>query len=103
MKIYVAAIIAFSPIQDVDDPREHSLSMTMPALIPAENIDAAAEQCKQHAFARWKPAEGWYGHHADVMPVTKEFFDKALAAYMAGVIDLTPEGFDEGRSYTFDN
>lgn len=102
MKIYIAAIIAFSPIQNVDANREDSLSMMMPALIPAENIDAAAEECKQHAFDRWKPDEGWYGHHADVMPVTKDFFDKAFAAYRAGIIDMTPEGFEDGRSYTFE-
>ncbi len=101
MKIYIAAIIAFSPLEDVDRGGENSLTMAIPAMIPAENIDAAAEQCRQYALSRWPPNEGWYGHHADIMPITRDFYDKALTAYQAGILDLTSEGFDEGRSYTF--
>ena len=102
MKIYIAAIIAFAPLEDVERSGESSITMTIPAMVPAENIDAAAEQCRQHALARWPTSEGWYGHHADIMPITRDFYEKALSAYRAGILDLTSEGFDEGRSYTFE-
>lgn len=101
MKLYVAAIIAFAPLQNLDDKREDSLAYTLPGLIAAEDIDTAAEQCRQRAFDRWKPEDGWYGHHAEILPITKSFVDQVLAMRLAGVLDLTPEGFEDGRSYTF--
>ena len=103
MKLYVAAIVAFSPVEDLEDGRETgitSITAALPGIVFAENIDEAAEQCRQQAFTAFKVAEGWSGHHADILPVTKEFFDQAFRMYPA--MDLTPEGFEEGQSYSFD-
>jgi hypothetical protein len=49
------------------------------------------EQAKIQSFERWKISEGWYGHQAAIIPVTKQVFELALSAFVAGAIDTMNE------------
>ncbi len=94
MKIFVVSVMAFSPLVDTDDPRFETWVENTAALIPAASIEEAAELAKAFAVDKWKPSEGWYGHQAAIIKVTKGFYDAAFAAEEAGIIDSydeTPE------------
>lgn len=91
MKIYIASIITFSMVDDAIDSDTKCISMSIPAFIPADTVQAAAEVAKAHAFERWPPTEGWYGHQANVMVATKEIYESLLGAAEAGALDMSDE------------
>lgn len=99
MKIYIASLIAISDLIAEGDDRPASISMSIPALIPAQSIEAAAEQAKKFAFDKWKPEEGWHTHQATIMAVTEAFYEAASAAALAGILDMSEE---EGQTFNFD-
>ena len=103
MRIYAVAILVFSDMQDMSGttPAGSTFSNCLPALIPAESIEAAAEAARIQAFERWKPAEGWHTHQIHVLPVTMAFYEAAFKAYDEGGIDEEPEG--EGRAFNYDS
>ncbi len=99
MNVYVVSVMAFSPIVEgsisVGTYCEH-----IPALIPAESIEDAAENAKNFALDKWKISEGWTGHQAGIKSVTKEFYDAALDALEAGKID-DADSVSEERTFQF--
>jgi hypothetical protein len=99
IKVYIVAMLAFSPLQD-GTPGGGTYSESIPAIIPAASMDEAAEAAKKVALDRWKVSEGWYGHQANILPVTKAFYDAAFTAYDAGIVDI-PDEDEPGGSYNF--
>lgn len=97
MKIYAISILAFSPLHDADTKTENTYVEQIPAIVPAESIAHAARNARDYAYQRWNPNDGWYGHQATVMSVTKEFYEAAGRALNDGLIDWTP---DEGQCFT---
>jgi hypothetical protein len=99
MNIYVVSVLAFSPIAEgsisVGSYYEH-----IPALIPAESIEDAAENAKNFALDKWKISEGWTGHQAAIISVTQGFYDAALSALEAGIID-DADSVSEERTFQF--
>jgi hypothetical protein len=92
MKLYIASILALSDLQiagEVGMPG--TLTNAIPALIPAASIDAAAERARVMAFRRWLPEEGWHTHQANIMNVTKAFYDAFIEAQQAGILDMSDE------------
>lgn len=100
LKVYAISLMAFSPLHDASASGESTYVEHLPALVPAESIEEAAEAAKRQAFDRWKVTEGWYSHQAAVMPVTKAFFDAAFGAHRAGVVDI-PEEDEPGQTFQF--
>jgi hypothetical protein len=90
MRVYTIAAFAMSPLAD-GTPDGGTYMEAFPCLIPAESIQDAAAQVRAVAMDRWKPDEGWYGHQAEILPVTKAFYDAAFEAARAGIIDLEEE------------
>lgn len=80
---------------DVTTYTEH-----LPGIVPAYSMSEAAEQAKNFALERWKTSDGWYGHQACIMPVTKNFYELAFQAYNAGEIDTFDET-EQGECFTF--
>lgn len=99
--IYSVAVIAFKIRIDRrtdGEVREGSYVEQRPALIPAENIYAAAEEAKHFAFDLWPKEEGWYGHQAAIQPVTNYFMETGFEAFQAGIISLDTE---EPQAFNF--
>jgi hypothetical protein len=98
LKVYIASIVAFSPIA-VEGLEPTSLTMHIPALVPARSMTEASERCREQALARWPVSEGWHGHQAAIIPVTPKFYKHAFDAHSAGVVDLSE---DEQPGEVFD-
>jgi len=92
--------MAFSLLNDTTAPGESTYVEHIPALIPAESIQAAAEAAKKQALNRWKVEEGWHSHQAAIMPVTKDFYDAAFNAHRAGVVDVSDE-IEQEQTFQF--
>jgi hypothetical protein len=69
-------------------------------LVPAGSIEEAAENAKNFALDKWKLSEGWFGHQASIMSVTKSFYDAAFNAKQAGIVDVDDEN-EEGQVFRF--
>jgi len=91
LKIYVVSILAFSPLQDTSVPGESTYAEHTASMIPAESARAAALAAREYAYERWKLGEGWYGHQAAVMAVTRAFYDAAATAQRADVVDMSED------------
>jgi hypothetical protein len=92
VKLYIASLLAFSDMQIASEPDMPGfITNSGPALIPAESIQEAAAAARKHALERWKPEEGWHSHQANIMVVTKPFYDAFCAAYNAGILDMSDE------------
>ena len=98
MKIFAVAILAFLESRDQNDEPIGTISECIPALIPAASMQAAAAPARVHAFERWKTEEGWSQHQANILPVTKTFYDAAFEAHNAGVLDMSDE---PGQTFNF--
>lgn len=101
LRVYTVSILAFKPRVEVlpdNRVREASTAYQLPGLIPAEHLDAAGEAALGKAFEEWPRSEGYYGHQAAVIPVTKQFFDLADEARKAGAIE---DDVDEGPGRVF--
>lgn len=108
LKVYVISVMAFMSTEDALElsfltGAEGDISTCieqLPGIVPASSISEAAEQTKTFALDRWKPSEGWYGHQAAILPVTKNFYEAAFTAYKAGVVDTFDET-EQGECFTF--
>ncbi len=100
MKIYVVSIMAFSTLINSERPEIGSFVEHIPALIPAASIEDAAEAAKNFALDKWKQSEGWSGHQAAVIKVTKKFYDAAFEADEADIVDTYDET-EEERMFQF--
>lgn len=97
VRVYAVSVMAFSQLHPMA-PRGGTYVEHRPALVPASSIEEAAESAREFAFEVWPISETWYGHQAAIQPVTKEFFDVALRAHEAGVIDqMTVEAAETFR------
>ena len=90
MRIYSVSLLAFSRLDD-GTATGGTYVEQIPALIQAESIQSAGQQAGEQALNRWKVDEGWYGHQADVLPVTKAFYDAAFEAQRLGIVNLEEE------------
>jgi hypothetical protein len=86
LKVYCIALIAFSHLHDADTGAGTYVE-NVPALVPADSIEEAAQAAREHAMTRWPPSQGWYGHQAAIEPVTAKFFEAAFRAHAAGVVE----------------
>lgn len=109
LKVYAVSVMAFMSTDDALSLSFITEAMTdgeityieqLPALIPAYSIDEASEQSKTFALGRWKVSEGWYGHQAAIMPVTKDFYEKAINCYNEGGVDMTDDT-ETGQCFNF--
>jgi hypothetical protein len=109
LKIYSISVMAFKASQDVlelsfidNGARGEDVTHVeqLPAIVPAHSIKEAAEQAKVFAFNRWTVEDGWYGHQACILPVTKDFYEKAFVAHEAGVVDTLDES-EPGECFSF--
>ncbi len=104
MRIYAVALMAMSDLQDANGSQSVStasilpnelpmgtLVECLPALIPAESMQAVVDNCRVRALDRWKPDEGWHSHQANIMSVTQAFYDAAFKAYDSGILDMSDE------------
>lgn len=92
--------MAFSSLHDTSVAGESTYVEHLPALVPAASIKDAAENARAFALDRWKMNEGWYGHQAAIMPVTRDFYEAAFNAHRAGVVDMSDEG-EQGETFQF--
>jgi hypothetical protein len=108
LKVYSVSVMAFMAIDDAlelsfisEDQTNGEITYIehLPALIPASTIEEAAERAKEFALNKWQPGAGWYGHQAEILPVTKDFYEAAFRAYKAGVVDTLDD--EEGKFFTF--
>jgi hypothetical protein len=100
IKVYAVSVAAFAPFSDKSTPGINTYVEHLPALIPADSIEEAAENIKAFALERWKLSEGWSGHQAAITSVTTAFFDAALNALEAGQID-EDSAIVEERAFQF--
>ncbi len=96
MKIYAASLIGTKPTSG--SVIETTLVFSLPALIPAESMQEAAERCRQHCLERWKPEDGFHTWQAALMPVTEAFYDAAFQAHNDGILDMADE---PGQTFNF--
>jgi len=109
MRFYVAAILVITDVQNdsgVSDSSRDSLlpkeipigsyCECIPAFIPAESMEAAADLARVYAFERWKPEDGWRGHQANILPIAEAQIDAMLGAY-----DLNALEVDDSHGLTF--
>ena len=64
-----------------------SIVEALPGIQPAEAIEAAGELARARCFERWPISDGWSEHHATIVPVTKAFYEAAMAAKSAGILE----------------
>jgi hypothetical protein len=100
-KIYIGALTAIFPSLDGAGNQTRSTFFSIPAMLPAVSVEAAAEAARAASFERWKAEDGWYGHQANIMPVTKAFLQATLNACAAGVVGDIEELSDDEPPQTF--
>ena len=108
LRVYSISVMAFMSMDDAlelsliteADTNETAYIEHVPGILPAQSIQQAAEAVKIFALERWKVSEGWYGHQACILPITKDFYEKAFEAYEAGLIDTFNEP-EPGECFTF--
>ncbi len=88
LKIYVVSILAMSPLQNADHLGITTWIENLPGIVPAHSEAEALKSARQQALAKWPEAAGWHSHAGTVLEVTREVFDLADGARLAGVVDL---------------
>jgi hypothetical protein len=88
-KIYAVALMAFSPLADVEGRGPGTLVEASPALIQAASPQELEDKCREYALTRWPKGRGWYDHQAVVTPVTQDFYRTALQAHSMGIADMS--------------
>lgn len=101
MKAYIISLIAFSDITDAGDTGLGTYVEHIPALVPAVSAKAAADSARAQALNKWPISEGWHGHQAAIMPVPKAFYEAAVKAMQAGIVDVDDES-EQGAIFQFE-
>lgn len=96
MKYYIASLLAFTDVQDPSETTPLFLSLSIPALFPADSMRHAGELAREQLFERWKPEEGWHTHQANILPVSQEVYDSWVALSKAHALEV-----DDGPGETF--
>jgi len=93
IKFYIASLLAFSDMQFVEGGQTQpgNYSECIPAFVPAESIDDAAESARKYLFERWKPTEGWHTHQANIIALGEQQIAAITKASAMGVIDVSEE------------
>jgi hypothetical protein len=93
VKFYIASLLAFSDMQFVEGGQTQpgSYSESIPAFVPAESINDAAESVRTYLFERWKTTEGWHTHQANIMVLGEQQIAVIKEASAMGVIDVSEE------------
>ena len=68
---------------------------TLPAIIPAQTMENAAEVVKNFSLKKWREKDGWHTHSAAIMPVTETFFNIVDAARKVDVLDFSADEPDQ--------
>jgi hypothetical protein len=98
MKYYIASLLVFTDVQDQSGTSPLFLTMSMPAMIPAESIEEAGELARQQMFERWKPDEGWHSHQANILPVSDEIYESIFELDDTDALDVDDS---EGQTFNF--
>lgn len=89
MRMYVASMAAYSAVIDPDNEKQDTFSQHAPALIPATDMKAAAQEAGRIILKHFPKDEGWYGHSAILTTVTKAFFESLKPWLDQGVVPDT--------------
>ncbi|MET0754299.1 MAG: hypothetical protein ABWZ66_13035 [Pyrinomonadaceae bacterium] len=97
MNIYVMSIMAFSlvPGEETKTLVEH-----LPGIVPANSIEAAAEEAKLFALKQWKVSGGWFNHQVTIMPAAPICYAAVDAFRERGIIN--PDSGEKTQLFQLD-
>ena len=91
LKLYVVSIMAFCPLQDVENENVKSIASHLPYLLTGTSMDALSVIVKPFVLNQWKIEDGWYGHSISFMQVSTELFEMVLTDYHRTENKITEE------------
>ncbi len=84
-------LLQYDKFMEGGESQAGNYSECIPAFIPAESMDKAAESARTYLFERWKPTEGWHTHQANIIALGEQQIAAIKEASAMGVIDVSEE------------